>query len=320
MNEPDHHHHSTPAVLPPSLEKWAWLSVLAAVLTIALKLAAWWWTDSVGLLSDAMESIVNLVAAIFAVIAVRVAEAPADDNHHFGHDKIEYFAGGFEGGLILLAAIGIAWASIDRLLNPMDLQAIGLGAVLAAIASVINGVVGWKLMNIGKQYHSLTLESDGHHLLTDVWTSVGVIAAIGIVGISGWWWLDPVIALLVAINIFWTGGMLIYRAWSGLMDESLDAESAQALTKVLKHHCQAPLKWHALRHRRAGRRAFATVHVLVPGRWSMLQAHDLAEAIEEDVRQQLPNLVLSIHLEPLEDERAYGDYEPLEHSSAQPKA
>ena len=277
MNE---HQHATPASLPPSLEKWAWLSVLAAILTIALKLTAWWWTDSVGLLSDAMESIVNLVAAIFAVIAVRVAESPADDNHHFGHDKIEYFAGGFEGGLILLAAIGIAWAAIDRLLNPMPLQDLGIGALLAGVASVINGVVGWKLMQVGKQHHSLTLESDGHHLLTDVWTSIGVLIAIGAVAFSGWWWLDPVIALLVAVNIFWTGGKLMYRAWNGLMDVALDAENEQAIIKVLNAHCTGSLQWHALRHRRAGRRAFATVHVLVPGKWSMQKAHDLAEDIE----------------------------------------
>lgn len=303
------HTHSTPLNVAPSLEKWAWLSVLAAVLTIILKLLAWWWTDSVGLFSDAMESIVNLIAAIFAVMAVRIAETPADDNHHFGHDKIEYFAGGFEGGLILLAAAAISWAAIDRLLDPIPLQSLTLGVVLAGIASVINGVVGWKLIRVGKQHRSLTLESDGHHLLTDVWTSVGVIVAIGAVVWTGWWWLDPAIALLVAVNIFWTGSQLIYRAWNGLMDEALDAESEQQIILALNEHCRAPLKWHALRHRRSGRRAFATVHVLVPGNWSMQKAHDLAERIEQTMAHTIPHLHIVIHLEPLEDERAYQDME-----------
>lgn len=298
-----------PQTLGASLEKWAWLSVAAAICTITLKLGAWWWTDSIGLFSDAMESFVNLAAAIFAVIALRLSETPADDNHHFGHDKIEYFAGGFEGSLILLAAALIAWAAIDRFIHPQPLQAFGVGVVLASIASVINGAVGIVLMRIGKRHDSVTLESDGHHLLTDVWTSVGVIVGIVAVMLTGWWWLDPVIALLVAANIVYIGCKLLWRAWKGLMDEALDAATEKQIVDVLNAHCRDELQWHALRHRKSGRRMFATVHVLVPGAWSMQKAHDLSERIEQAILQLLPSLHLVIHLEPLEDERAYQDLE-----------
>ena len=292
-----------------SLEKWAWLSVAAAVFTIALKLGAWWWTDSVGLFSDAMESFVNLAAALFAVMALRLAETPADENHHFGHDKIEYFAGGFEGSLILLAAALIAWAAIDRFIHPQPLQAFGVGVLLASLASVINGVVGAVLMRVGKTHDSVTLESDGHHLLTDVWTSVGVIVGIVAVMLTGWWWLDPVIALLVAANIVFIGSKLLWRAWKGLMDEALDAATEKQIVDVLNAHCHGDLQWHALRHRKSGRRMFATVHVLVPGQWRMQRAHDLSEVIEQAIAKTLPALHLVIHLEPLEDERAYQDQE-----------
>jgi cation diffusion facilitator family transporter len=292
-----------------SLARWAWLSVAAAVLTLALKLAAWWWTGSIGLFSDAMESFVNLAAALFAVLALRVADQPADHNHQYGHDKIEYFSGGFEGSLILLAAGAIAWAAIDRLLHPVPLHGFDLGLLLAVIASLINGVVGWKLLQIGRQHHSLTLESDGHHLLTDVWTSVGVIGGLVVIGLGGWWWLDPVIALVVAANIVWTGASLLRRAWQGLMDEALDDETAAQIEAVLDQCCGESLQWHALRHRRAGRRMFATVHVLVPGDWRVQRAHDLAERIEQQMHAALPSLHIVIHLEPLEDERAYRDLE-----------
>ena len=296
----------------PSLQRYAWLSVVAALATMAIKLLAWWWTGSVGLLSDALESSINLIAAMLAVMALRFAERPADRSHPYGHDKIEYFASGFEGGLVMLAAIGIGWAAVDRLLQPQPLQAVDLGLLLTIAASAINLVVGRLLIRVGRQHRSPTLEADGHHLMTDVWTSAVVLVALIGVPLTGWLWLDPVIALLMAGHIFVTGLLLMRRSASGLLDEALDEDVQKQLQAVLNKHTPAPLHWHALRTRRSGRRAYARVHVLVPGVWTMQQAHDLAERIEADVRQLQPSLALSIHLEPLEDDRAHADFELLD--------
>lgn len=294
----------------PSLSRYAWLSVAAALSTMALKLLAWWWTGSVGLLSDAAEASVNLLAASFAVFALRIAAMPDDDNHHHGHGKIDYFAGGYEGGMILLAAGAIAWLAIDRLLHPAAIEQVGFGVMFAALASVINLVVGVLLVRVGRQQRSLTLEADGHHLLTDVWTSVGVLVGLGAVVLTGWWWLDAVIALLVAMHILFTGIGLLRRAVAGLMDEALSAEDHQQLVAVLDQQVTAPLQWHALRHRQAGRQAFASVHLLVPDDWSIRRAHDLSEDVEAAVQAALPSVQLSVHLEPLGDPRAYSDHTP----------
>lgn len=290
---------------PISLQRFAWLSVAAALTTMALKLLAWWMTGSVGLLSDAGEASVNLLAATFAVFALRIAAMPDDDNHHHGHGKIDYFAGGFEGGMILLAAGTIAWLAIARLLQPAPIEQIGFGVLFAALASLINLAVGLILIRIGRKHRSLTLEADGHHLMTDVWTSVGVLIGLGAVALTDWWWLDPVVALLVAGHILYTGFSLLRRAIAGLMDEALEAGDHDKLVQVLNQHLLAPLQWHALRHRQAGRSGFASVHVLVPDDWSIRQAHDLAEDIEAACNVALPSVQMTVHLEPLGDPRAY---------------
>lgn len=290
-----------------SLQRYAWLSVTAALVTMALKLIAWWWTDSVGLLSDAAEASVNLMAASFAVFALRVAARPADANHHHGHGKIDYFAGGFEGALILLAAIAIGALAIERALAPQPLHDIGFGLVFAALASLLNLAVGLLLIKVGKRERSLTLEADGHHLMTDVWTSVGVLVGVAAAAFTGWWWLDPAIAGLVALHILLTAFSLLRRAVAGLMDEAMTTADHDKLVEVLNGRLPAPLQWHALRHRQAGRLAFASVHVLVPDDWSIRRAHDLAEEIEAATRQVLPDLYLDIHLEPLGDPRAQAD-------------
>ena len=290
-----------------SLQRYAWLSVTAALVTMALKLIAWWWTDSVGLLSDAAEASVNLMAASFAVFALRVAARPADANHHHGHGKIDYFAGGFEGALILLAAIAIGALAIERALAPQPLHDIGFGLVFAALASLLNLAVGLLLIKVGKRERSLTLEADGHHLMTDVWTSVGVLVGVAAAAFTGWWWLDPAIAGLVALHILLTAFSLLRRAVAGLMDEAMTTTDHDKLVEVLNDRLPAPLQWHALRHRQAGRLAFASVHVLVPDDWSIRRAHDLAEEIEAAARQVLPDLYLDIHLEPLGDPRAQAD-------------
>lgn len=302
------------AVNPPlrsdSLQRYAWLSVAAALSTMALKLIAWWWTGSVGLLSDAAEASVNLLAAAFAVAALRIAAMPDDENHHHGHGKIDYFAGGFEGALILLAAVSIGYLAIARLLQPQPLSNVGFGVVFAALASLINLGVGVLLLRVGRRQRSLILEADGHHLLTDVWTSVGVLIGLVAAALTGWWWLDPVVALLVAGHILFTGVGLLRRAVAGLMDEALDADEHQQLVAILNRHVAAPLQWHALRHRQAGQQAFASVHVLVPDDWSVRRAHDLAEEVEAAVQAALPAVQLTIHLEPLGDPRAYNDHIP----------
>ncbi|NQD35503.1 cation transporter [Permianibacter sp. IMCC34836] len=296
--------------LPPTLSRYAWLSVAAALSTMALKLIAWWLTGSVGLLSDAAEASVNLLAASFAVFALRVAALPDDDNHQYGHGKIDYFAGGYEGGMILLAAATIGYLAIDRLLHPAALEQIGFGVVFAALASLINLAVGLLLLRVGRKHRSLTLEADGHHLLTDVWTSVGVLVGLGLVALTGWWWLDPLVALLVAAHILITGVGLLRRAIAGLMDEALSTADHDILVGVLNRLVPAPLQWHALRHRQSGRQGFATVHVLVPDEWTVRRAHDLSEDIEDAVAAALPSVHISIHLEPLGDPRAYTDHQP----------
>lgn len=285
----------------PSLKRYAWLSIAAAIATILLKAVAWRLTDSVGLLSDAIESFVNLAAALTALWALAVAATPADDGHAHGHSKAEYFASAFEGLLILVAAVAIAVAAIERLLHPQALEAVGAGLVVSAVAALINLAVGRVLLRVGREHHSITLEADAHHLLTDVWTTVGVIIGVGLVWLTGWLWLDPVIALLVALNIIWTGWQLMQRSAAGLMDASLPTESVARIEQVLAGYRAQGLDFHALRTRQAGSRAFVSVHVLVPGAWTVKEGHDWAERIERDIRQVLPRVHVMTHLEPVED-------------------
>ena len=289
------------------LKRYAWLSIAAAVATIFLKSVAWRHTGSVGLLSDALESLVNLAGAVMALAMLTLAATPEDDKHAYGHGKAEYFSSAFEGFLILLAAASIAYTAIDRLLHPHLIEDIGVGLLVSVAASLINLFAARELLKAGLAYNSITLEADARHLMTDVWTSVGVIVGVGLVWVSGWLWLDPVIALLVAANIVWTGWQLLQRSASGLMDEAIPIGQIDAITAVLEKYRQHGLNFHALRTRQSGRQAFITLHVLVPGDWTVQSGHDWLEKIETDIRLVVPFCHLTTHLEPLEDPASLAD-------------
>ena len=293
------------AVPRPSLTRYAWLSLAAASVIIVLKGAAYWLTGSVGLLSDALESLVNFVAAAFAVFILIVIARPADEDHQYGHDKAEYFSSGLEGGLILVAAILIGIAAVERLIHPRPLDQLGIGLALTFVASLINLGIARVLLGAGRRHDSITLEADGHHLMTDVWTSAGVLMGIGAVALTGWGWLDPVVALAVAAKIVWTGLDLLKRSVLGLMDTALPPPEQDAIHKVLDRYPH--IQYHALRTRRSGARRFVSLHLLVPGAWSVQQAHDLSERIEDEMRAQLRNTTITTHLEPLEDPRSWRD-------------
>ncbi len=285
----------------PSLKKYVWLSIAAAVATIGLKGAAWALTGSVGLLSDALESFVNLAGALMALWMMWLSEQPADADHAWGHGKAEYFSSAFEGFLIFLAAVSIAVSAVLRLMNPKALEAVAIGLGVSVAASVINFAVARVLAKVGKAHHSVILEADAHHLMTDVWTSVGVIVGVGLVALTGWLWLDPVLALLVAANILFTGWKLMKRSASGLMDSALPQEMVAKVEALLEPYRKQGLGFHALRTRQAGSRAFVTLHVLVPGSWTVKEGHDLVERIEVEMLALLPNGHVTTHLEPLED-------------------
>jgi cation diffusion facilitator family transporter len=293
----------------PSLTRYAWLSIAAAVATILLKGVAWRLTGSVGLLSDAIESFVNLAGAVMALWMLTLAAMPADDDHAHGHGKAEYFSSAFEGFLILLAAVSIGYTAVDRLLHPQPLEAVAAGLLVSVVASVINFATARTLMRVGRANRSITLEADAHHLMTDVWTSVGVIGGVGLVWLTGWLWLDPAIALLVAANIVWTGWQLMQRSAAGLMDVSLPTEQIEQVETVLAGYRGQGLDFHALRTRQAGSRVFVTLHVLVPGTWTVQQGHDCSERIEADIRKALPHAHVTTHLEPIEDPVSMVDQE-----------
>lgn len=296
---------SGPTAVRRSLTIFAWLSVVAAVATIALKTGAYLLTDSVGLLSDAAESVVNLIAAFAALIALHVAAKPADHDHHYGHAKAEYFAAGIEGMMIFVAAVFIVYAAVDRFLNPVAIGNVGLGLAISGIASVINGIVGFVLVRAGRKYASITLEADGKHLWTDVWTSVGVIVGVALVALTGWQRLDPILAFLVGCNIIWTGWGLIRRSVDGLMDRALSPGDQRHLSEVLAEMASDDVHFHNVRCRESGHLQFATMHVLVPGHWSVQQGHDLLETVEGRIHERFPHMTVTTHLEPREDPRAY---------------
>lgn len=289
------------------LTKFAWLSIAAAITTIALKAAAWLITGSVGLLSDAAESVVNLVAAVVALFALRVAARPADKNHHFGHSKAEYFSSAIEGVMIFVAAAAIIAFAIERLIVPRPLQEIGAGLLISVVAALINGVVAVVLLRGGRRYNSITLRADAHHLFTDLITSAGVVVGVLLVGVTGWNWLDPVVALLVGVNILWTGWRLVSESTSGLMDESLPKEDNARLRAILTSHETDEVKFHAFRTRVSGARAFMEFHMLVPGAWTVQQGHDAMEDLIDLIRGQYSELRVIGHLEPIEDPRSYED-------------
>ncbi len=283
------------------------LSVAAGLATIALKMLAWRLTGSAGLLSDALESVVNLAAALIALAVVRWATLPADAEHMYGHEKAEYFSAGVEGGLIMVAAASIAWVAIRRLLHPVPLEDVGIGLAVSAVASLINLLVGLTLVRMGRRHRSITVEADGRHLLTDVWTSAGVIAGIAVVALTGWERLDPLIALAVAANIVFTGVKLVRRSSGGLMDHALSADDQRAVDTALAPYRDQGVGFHAIRNRQSGRRSFVSMHVLVPGRWTIQQGHELLERIEADVRHALPHSTIFTHIEPVEDPSSFDD-------------
>jgi cation diffusion facilitator family transporter len=283
------------------------LSILAAIVTIALKVTAWRLTGSIGLLSDAAESLVNLVAALIALSVILWSTKPPDEEHAYGHEKADYLSAGFEGALILGAALVIAWAAIDRLINPTELTDVGIGLALTVVASLINLGVGRVLISVGREEDSLTLTADGHHLMTDVWTSVGVVAGVGLAWATGSSALDALVALLVAAHIIRTGYWLVRESMGGLMDRALPEDSRQTIEEVLGSHATERVQFHALRTRKAGRRAFISVHVLVPGLWTVQQGHDFAEAVEEDLRSAVDHATVFTHIEPIEDPASFAD-------------
>lgn len=289
------------------LTRFAWLSIVAAVVTITLKVAAFFITGSVGLLSDAAESIVNFIGAVVALIMLTIAARPPDDEHVYGHGKAEYFSSGVEGALIFVAALSIGYAAIARLLNPQPIEAVGLGLVVAAIASVVNFGVSRVLLRAGKAHNSITLEADAQHLMTDVWTSMGVIGAVAAVAFTGWNWLDPLIALAVAANIVWTGFQLVRRSVLGLMDTALPPQELKQVHAILERYKTQGVSFHALRSRQAGARRFVSMHVLVPGDWTVQRGHQLLEQIEADIRAQFPATTVFTHLESLSDPTSYDD-------------
>lgn len=289
------------------LTRFAWLSIGAAILTIALKAIAYVLTGSVGLLSDALESLVNLVGALMALAMLTIAARPADEDHAYGHSKAEYFSSGVEGTLIVIAAISIIAAAIPRLINPMPLEQVGLGLGVSIGASLVNLIVALILLRASKRYQSITLSANAHHLMTDVWTSAGVMAGVGLVALTGWERLDPVVAFIVAANIIWSGFRIVKMSALGLMDTALSAEEQNLVRKALESYIQNGVEFHALRTRQSGARQFVSLHVIVPGRWTVQRGHRLLENIEADIRHALPNVTVFTHLESLNDPASWDD-------------
>ncbi|WP_245681564.1 cation diffusion facilitator family transporter [Actinomadura kijaniata] len=300
---------TTDALTERRMFRLLWLAVAAAVATIALKTVAWLLTGSVGLLSDAAESVVNLVAAVIALGALRWATKPADEEHSFGHTKAEYFSAGAEGMMIFVAAAVIGYSAVERLLNPQPLERVDVGVAVSIVASLINLAVGWLLLRGGRRYRSITLEADGRHLITDVWTSAGVVVGVAAVALTGWSVLDPIIALVVAANILWTGAGLVRRSGAGLMDRALEEDEQKIINDVLAGFAGDRIAFHAVRTRRSGRLAFVTMHILVPGDWTVRRGHDLAEEVETAVHGRLPHAIVLTHVEPIDDPRSYQDTE-----------
>ncbi len=285
-----------------SLKRFACLSIAAAVATIAIKFVAYLLTGSVGLLSDAVESVVNLAAAVVALVMIGLAEKPADEEHAFGHSKAEYFSSATEGGLIVLAAASIAVTAVPRLLHPRPLENVGLGLGVSLAASLINLAVARVLLDAGRRHGSITLDADGKHLMTDVWTSAGVLAGILLVKLTGWLPLDPLVARAVAANIVRVGYLLMARSASGLLDNAVPQDSRERIAALLARHEADGLRFHSVLTRQAGRRAFVALHVLVPGSWTVRQGHDFLEQLECEIRALFPGpATVFTHLEPVED-------------------
>ncbi len=295
-----------------SARSYTLLSIAAAILTMALKFGAYHLTGSVGLFSDALESGVNLIAALGAFFALSYAAQPPDEEHPFGHNKAEYFSSGLESALIVIAAIGIAIAAGERFLHPQPIDRVDVGLALILVATAINGSVAWVLLRAGRRLRSIALKADAHHLLTDVWTSVGVVVGIFLVKLTGWLVLDPAIALLVAINIVWTGFQLLRETSAGLLDSSIPKAEQNIIIDILMTYDAQGILFHALKTRVAGSRRFISFHLLVPGEWTVQRSHTLCEEIEIAIIQALPGSHTIVHIEPKEDSASWTDRE-LDH-------
>jgi cation diffusion facilitator family transporter len=291
----------------PSLTRYAWLSIAAALATMALKSVAYMLTGSVGLLSDALESLVNLAGALMALAMLSVAARPPDEDHAHGHGKAEYFSAGAEGALIVIAAISIAVAAVDRLMHPRALEQVGLGLAVSVVAALLNLAVALVLLRAARANRSATLQASAQHLLTDVWTTGGVLVGVAAVAVTGWLPLDPIVAIAVAANIVWAGGRILGDSVAGLMDASLPAGEQRLLQQLLDGYAAQGIDYHALRTRRAGAHRFVSVHVLVPPDWTVQRGHDLLEQIEADIRRALPPVTVLTHLEPVGDPAAMAD-------------
>lgn len=291
------------------LTRFAWLSIAAALATITLKAFAWQVTGSVGLLSDAAESLVNLAAAIIALMALRLAIKPPDRNHNFGHSKAEYFSAAAEGAMIFVAAGVIILTAVQRFMEPQPLENVGIGLLVSVLASILNGGVAWVLLRAGRKYRSMTLTADGKHLLTDVWTSVGVVLGVALVWLTQWPRLDAIVAMAVGINILFTGAKLMHESGMGLMDVSLPKAENNRIREILEGFTADHVMFHGVRTRESGNRRYMDMHLLVPGAWSVQQAHDLVEDITEALQVEFEDLHVMIHAEPIEDPRSYDDYD-----------
>ncbi|HQV57852.1 MAG TPA: cation diffusion facilitator family transporter [Ilumatobacteraceae bacterium] len=288
------------------LVRYLYLSIAAALATIGLKSLAAGLTGSVGFLSDALESVVNLVAAIVGLIALRIAARPPDDVHPFGHGQVEYMSAAVEGGMIFVAAAAIVYTAVQRLIEPVDLEQAGIGLVLSTMASLINLGVGWQLLRVGKRHRSMVLVADGKHLLTDVVTSAGVLIGIALVTVTGWRWLDPVVALVVGVNILVAGYLLIRRSVIGLLNASLPDEDLAEVEAILtRYRAEHQIDFHALRSRESGRQRFVYVHLLTPAQWTVKRGHDLTESLAKDIRAVLPGTRTFVHIEPIGDPASY---------------
>jgi cation diffusion facilitator family transporter len=299
----------SPQELEPQLLLRA--SIVVAVLTIALKTLAWWITDSVGLLSDAMESLVNLASAVFALVMVTIARRPADADHPYGHHKAEYFSSGFEGLLIIVAALGIIWAAVQRILHPQPLEQLGWGLALSVLSSAVNGALAWVMMQSGRRHRSIALEADARHLITDVWTSAGVVVGIGLVAVSGWDWLDPAVAIGVALNILREGAALMWKSSQGLMDEALEPEVMMEIESTLatfKHHT---IRFDHISTRRSGQRRFVDLHMHMPANWTLGRAAAVRGSVEQALMSAVPGLRATIQLLPTDVQTHSSDEQDL---------
>jgi cation diffusion facilitator family transporter len=300
-----------PRKLLPSPRALLWASVAVAIVTITLKTLAWYITDSVGLLSDAMESLVNLASAIFALMMVTIAQRPADEDHPYGHHKAEYFSSGFEGILIIAAAMGIIWAGGHRLFDPQPLQSVGWGLGLSVLSSALNGLLAWVMFGAAKQHRSIALEADARHLVTDVWTSVGVVLGIGAVAFTGWLWLDAVVAIGVALNILKEGFHLMWRSSQGLMDEAVEPEALAQIQQVLNDFAHHTIRFDHVTTRRSGQRRFVDMHMHMPASWSLGRAAAVRTSVEQALMSAVPGLRASIQLLPSDVEAHFDDPKDL---------